>query len=225
MAASATLARQRSHVIERRRKRNHAAARHPPVGRLQPHASAQRSRFANRSGRVGPDRGVRHSRRNCGRRTSGRSSGNPALIPRIVHIAEVADQRTSAVSELMQIVLSDDHRPGVAQSSNNLRILRREFAARASALADVVRTPAVSIRSFSATGIPCSGPRHSPRPISSSAVAPPRCADSAMTVMKALSAGLSFSIRPRQLAGNLQPEKSPSAASAAIDQKLSWKHS
>src|SRR5215467_5442698 len=65
------------------------------------------------------------------------------------------------------------------------------------ALADVVRTPAVSIRSLSAMGIPCSGPRHIPRTISSSAARASASADSSVTVIKALSDGFSFSMCPR----------------------------
>ena len=65
------------------------------------------------------------------------------------------------------------------------------------ALAAVVRTPAVSIKSFNASGMPCSGPRHSPRVISVSALRASAIAESAVIVMNAFSTGFNFSIRVR----------------------------
>src|SRR5579871_758422 len=65
------------------------------------------------------------------------------------------------------------------------------------ALAAVVFTPAVSSRSLTARGIPCSGPFHSPRVISASAFLASASADSAVTVMYALRDGLNPSIRSR----------------------------
>ena len=63
----------------------------------------------------------------------------------------------------------------VASSSGTLSAITRELA--------VVRTPAVSYRSFRAMGTPCSGPRWSPRSISASAVLASASASSARTVM------------------------------------------
>ena len=45
-----------------------------------------------------------------------------------------------------------------------------------------VTTPAVKQRSFTATGMPCSGPRYSPRPIAASAAAASASAASAVSV-------------------------------------------
>ena len=81
-------------------------------------------------------------------------------------------------------------RPTTSASEDGIRFSKSWLAA-------VVRTPAVSIRSFSATGIPCSGPRQLPREISSSAMRASARAESP-TVMKALSVGLSRSMRSRQ---------------------------
>jgi hypothetical protein len=49
----------------------------------------------------------------------------------------------------------------------------------------VVTIPRWSMRSFSEIGMPCSGPRHSPRPISASAARAEASASSRVTVMKA----------------------------------------
>ena len=54
------------------------------------------------------------------------------------------------------------------------------------------------MRSFNASGMPCSGPRQCPCKISASAVRACASADSAVTVMNAFSVGLSFSIAARQ---------------------------
>src|SRR5581483_11637890 len=51
--------------------------------------------------------------------------------------------------------------------------------------------------SFSASGIPCNGPRHSPRRASVSAWRASLMAESAVTVMNAFNVGLSFSIAAR----------------------------
>src|SRR6478609_2654959 len=64
-------------------------------------------------------------------------------------------------------------------------------------LAAVVRTPAVSNRSLSAMGTPWSGPRQWLRWISASASRACASADSAVTVINALSFGLSRSMRFR----------------------------
>ena len=102
---------QRPNMIERPRKRNHAPRRNAPISRLDPDASAQCSRFADRSSRIRPNRRIAKSRRNRRSRTSGRSSSNVRRVPRIMNIAEKTDQRTPAISELMQIVLTQNHSP------------------------------------------------------------------------------------------------------------------
>ena len=66
------------------------------------------------------------------------------------------------------------------------------------ALAAVVRRPAVSMLSFSAIGMPCSGPRHRPAASSSSARRASASALSSVTVMNALSCASKRSIRARQ---------------------------
>jgi hypothetical protein len=66
-----------------------------------------------------------------------------------------------------------------------------------SSLAPVVRTPAVSMLSFMAMGIPCRGPRHLPRRASASISRAVTRADSRVTVMNAFTAGLDLSIRFR----------------------------
>jgi hypothetical protein len=77
-----------------------------------------------------------------------------------------------------------------AASCSGIRSLNRADAA-------VVLTPAVSIRSLSAIGIPCSGPRHRPCCTSDSARRASANADSAVTVINAFSNGFCASIRAR----------------------------
>jgi len=113
-------------VIERPRQRNHSPARHPSMRRLQSHAAAQRRRLANRPRRVSPNRRISQTSGHRRSRPSRRSARDAPNIPRIVHIPKVADQRTPAISELVQIIFSDDDRPRVPQSPNQFRVVRRD---------------------------------------------------------------------------------------------------
>ena len=56
---------QRPHVIQRPGKRNHAARGNAPISRLDPDTTAQRRRFANGAGRIGPNCCEAKSRSNC----------------------------------------------------------------------------------------------------------------------------------------------------------------
>ncbi len=116
---------QRPNMIERPRKRNHAARGNPPISRLDPHAPAKRSGFANGSCRIGPNRRIAKSRSNRRRRSSRRSAGNMLFVPGIVNVAEKADQRTAAISELMQIVLAQYHCACPPQSPHDFSVLSR----------------------------------------------------------------------------------------------------
>src|SRR6185437_7619719 len=84
--------------------------------------------------------------------------------------------------------------PAAARRSTTVA-LSCGFQSRSTRLAQVVATPLVQHRSFTATGIPCSGPRQRPEAISSSARAAVASADSRITVRYACSLGLSLSIR------------------------------
>ena len=44
-------------------------------------------------------------------------------MPGVANLSKVTDQRTSTIGEFVQIVLSEDHRPGTAQSPDHLGIL------------------------------------------------------------------------------------------------------
>ena len=109
-------------MIQRPRQRNHTSRRYAPISRLDPNAPAQRRGFANRACSVGPNRRVAKSRSNRGRRPSRRSPSDMPRVPRIVNVAEKADQRTAAISKLMQIVLSQNHRARLPQPPHHLRI-------------------------------------------------------------------------------------------------------
>jgi hypothetical protein len=116
---------QRPNMIQRPRKRNHPASRHAPISRLDPHTPAQRRRFANRTSRVGPNRRITKPGSDGRRGSTGRPSGNMPCVPGVVNIAEETDQRTPAVSELVQIVLAQHHRTGLPQPPHNFRIFGR----------------------------------------------------------------------------------------------------
>ena len=188
---------QRTNMIQRPRKRNHASRRNAPISRLDPHAPAQRSGLADRSSRISTNRRITKPCSHSSSRSSRRSSSNVLRIPGIVNISEKADQRTAAISKLVQIVLAQNDRSRLPQSQRYLSILSGH-AILVKPTGGRCPRAAVSIKSFKATGIPCKGPRHSPREISISAARASASADSAVTVIKAFSPGLSFSIRSRQ---------------------------
>ncbi len=110
-------------MVERPRKRNHSTRRNSPISRFEANASAERRRFANRSGRIGSNRGIAQSGSNCGSRSSRRSSGDMLRVPRIVNLPEETHQRTPAVGELMQIAFAQNHGSSLPQPSHDLRIL------------------------------------------------------------------------------------------------------
>ena len=89
----------------------------------------------------------------------------------------------------------------------------------------MVRTPAVAKRSFTATGIPWSGPRYSPCAISVSARRASDRAASAVTVMKALRIGSSVVIRASaasaNVTGDTRRERTSSAASSIVNWVIS----
>jgi len=118
------------------------------------------------------------------------------VVPRIVHVAVVADQRTAAVGELVEIVLAHDHRARVAQTAHNFRIVSWNAVLMQSTSRG--RADACGVdQIFQSNGNAVHGPRHSPRRISASAARASARADSAVTVMKALSAEFIFSMRSR----------------------------
>jgi hypothetical protein len=96
----------------------------------------------------------------------------------------------------IRVALAGAHASLFEQSSCGTRSLNR-------ALAAVVLMPAVSNTSFIATGTPCSGSRHTPLCSSDSAWWASSNADSAVTVIKALSKGLSAFITSQARSGYL----------------------
>ena len=117
-------ARDRPHVVERDRKRNHAPGADPSISWLQANHAAQRRGFPNRAGCVGADRAVTQSRSDRGGRASGRPAGDVFRIPRVSHFAEVAHHRAAAVSELVQILFSQQHSAGSFQAADNFSVFR-----------------------------------------------------------------------------------------------------
>src|SRR5664280_281142 len=86
---------------------------------------------------------------------------------------------------------------------------------------DCDRRPAVSTKSLRAIGIPWSGPFQRPRWISASAARASTSAESAVTVMKAFSLGLSCSMRPRHAFVNSTGEIFLLCTSSAASERVS----
>ena len=106
-------------------------------------------------------------------------------------------RRRSAERELMEVQFAQQDGASVLQPDDHVRIGGRHAALK-TPLAAVVSTPAVSMLSLSAIGTPWSGPRRLPRLISASSSRALASACSGVTVMNALIAGSSRSIRARQ---------------------------
>ena len=89
----------------------------------------------------------------------------------------------------------------------------------------VVRIPFVANRSFTATGIPCSGPLYRPVSISRSAWRACSSASSAVTVMNALSRGSTASMRARHDStsetGDTRRVRIASAAASSVMRRVS----
>jgi len=84
-------------------------------------------------------------------------------------------------------------KPGIVHMANTIDLLMLQYIAATSP--NFVGTPLVRARSFTENGRPCSGPSRSPRITACSAARAAASAASAVTVQKALSVGLSRSMR------------------------------
>ena len=151
-------ARHRSDVIER------PAQRHDAVGRNLPGAGLRPTMPHAADGmRIEPPVSVPSAPNampaaSADRRPAARPAGRSRRVPGIAHRPERRFLAGRAERELVQVGLADDDGARVAQTLDDRRIDGR-FSAGGSADPDVVRVPATSTRSFTATGMPCSGPR------------------------------------------------------------------
>ena len=144
-----------------------------------------------------PRRERHHAGRDAGARPGRRAAGHVIAVPRIARRRIRQVESGSAVSELVQRELAEQDRAGAAQPASPPP--HRAFATCFAMIFEwqVVRSPATSMMSFSATGTPCSGPRMRPARISLSACRASSSARSAPTSMKAFSFGSCFSMRAR----------------------------
>ena len=146
-------------------------------------------------------------------------------VPRIVHIAEKADQRTAAISELMQIVLAQNHRAGLPQPPHHFRIFGRHtilIKRAGSGRARARRIDQILQRNRN----PVQRPAPLPARDFISAARASASADSAITVMKAFSDGFSFSMRSRQSrvssTGETSFRRSRGASSTIVSRHRHW---
>ena len=150
--------RHRADRVQAGRQRPHALERHPAVRCLQPGNAAERGRDPDRPAGV---RAVGDVRLAVGNRDGGaarRPARYPVGIERVDRRAEVLVHARGAEGQLMQVDLADDRhvrrrgRPAMHGASR-----RRGAAASATArLPAVVGTPAMSMRSLTASRIPVS---------------------------------------------------------------------
>ena len=110
------IARERTDVIERARKRRQSVSRHAAVGRRHAHNSAEGGRLANRAARIRAERHHRCALRDRGGRTSARTSRHALRIDRIAHRTErrILVRRTHR--KLVAVGLSDDDAAGLFES-------------------------------------------------------------------------------------------------------------
>ncbi len=123
-------------MIQRPGERDDPAKTHAAVRRLESGDSEIGRWNPHRSGGVGSQRAETKVGGGPGGRTARRSAGDVVQRPGIVHGAEATHIRSSAVSKFVKIKLAEDNGPGVFQSADNPRVLRRnpeQFARRGGA--------------------------------------------------------------------------------------------
>src|SRR5262249_24646769 len=95
------------------------------VGGLESDDTAVRCRYADGSTGIGTNSPVTELRCDSGRRPTRRAAGVVSGIPRIANRAEIADQRTGAVGEFVQVQLAQQNRTGSFKATNDLSVLCR----------------------------------------------------------------------------------------------------
>ena len=72
------------HLVQRRRIGHHSPARHPPIGRAQPHNVAKRSRLPHATAGVCAKCRIRHAAGHCRRAAAAAPPRHPLQIPRVM---------------------------------------------------------------------------------------------------------------------------------------------
>ena len=93
----------RPDLVETGGERHQAVAGDPPVGRLEPDHSAEGGRLTDRTAGVGPQRGRGERRRDTGRRTARRATGDPVRVARVAGLPESAVLTGGAHRELIHV--------------------------------------------------------------------------------------------------------------------------
>ena len=128
--AVAHRARHRPRLIERRRKRDDAPARTPPIGRLDPGDAGNRRRLTNRATGIGARRTKHQPPRDRRRRSARRPARHQRRIralapPRIDHRLEVARLVRRPHRELVHVELAQHRRARIEQIARDGRFVRR----------------------------------------------------------------------------------------------------
>ena len=150
-------ARERSNLVERRRKCEQAVARDAAVGRLEADDAAERRRLTDRSAGIGSERDRGAPRCDGRRGTAARAAGRAIGRPGVPHGAERRVLVGRAHRELVAVRLADDHGAGRLEP---LTTVASYGGTNESRIRDeaVVRMPRTQRLSLSATGTPASGP-------------------------------------------------------------------
>ena len=115
--------RERTALVERRGERDHAVARDAAVGRAQPAHAGEGRGLPDRPARVGAGRRGREARRHRGRGSAGASARHGALVPRVLHRAEIRVLVRRAHRELVHVGLAEDHRAGAVEALDHMRVV------------------------------------------------------------------------------------------------------
>src|SRR3954447_10190032 len=117
-------ARDRPNVVQRQRKRDDTAQAYSSIRRLESDTPAEGGRFTDRSRRIGSDGAKAEFRGHSRCRSARRASGNMSRLPRVGDLTVVSHDRTTAVREFVQVVLSQKDCTGVFQPAHHLGIFR-----------------------------------------------------------------------------------------------------
>src|SRR5215469_4766519 len=98
-----------TNMVEGPSQRYHSPRAHASVGGLESDDTAVRCGDADGPTGIGTNSPVTEFRYDSGRRATRRATGVVSGIPRIANRTEIADQRTAAVSEFVQVQLAQHH--------------------------------------------------------------------------------------------------------------------
>ena len=109
-------------VVEVADQRADSGAADQAVGGLESGDAGHVRRDTNRPAGVGAERSKRHARGDCGSGTSGRSAGMPGQVPGVAGRSKVGVVGGYAAGEFVGVGLAQNHRTGVAQLLNHVRV-------------------------------------------------------------------------------------------------------